>query len=187
MAVAHLHLLWVGGFFACLQLGFVFHIALGSGVLSTSLFLLISSFYSVLSSQLSSMTVANYASAGWGAPEGNWGSLIHWMQLKDTTGKILLHLFRTLGGQCDDCLMDCKGKVVLHCTWTEFIFCKSSHWLSQCFFGWKLGRMWKLFLMLLSRWFCSPRSRWRRRRRRRSKTTVQSCEYYWSWSGTQLD
>jgi hypothetical protein len=41
--------------------------------------------------------------------------------------------------------------------------------------------------MLLSRWFCSPRSRWRRRRRRRSKTTVQSCEYYWSWSGTQLD
>ncbi len=146
----------------------------------------ISSFYSVLSSQLSSMTVANYASAGWGTPKGNWGSLIHWMQLKDTTGKILLHLFRTLRGQCDDCLMDCKGKVVLHSTWTEFIFCRSSQWLSQCFFGWKLGRMWKLFLMLLSRWFCSPRSRWRRRRRR-SKKTAPSCEYYWSWSRTQLD
>jgi hypothetical protein len=41
-------------------------------------------------------------------------------------------------------------------------------------------------LMLLSRWFCSPRSRWRRRRRR-SKKTAPSCEYYWSWSRTQLD
>jgi hypothetical protein len=34
----------------------------------------------------SSIIVADCASAGWGAQEGNWGSLIHWMQLKDTTG-----------------------------------------------------------------------------------------------------
>jgi hypothetical protein len=58
------------------------------------------------------------------------------------------------------------------------------HWIDVCFFlGGGLGRMWKPFLMLLSRWFCSPQSR---QRRRRSKNPAPSCEY-WSCFRTWLD